>query len=195
MSKKEKPVVEELGEVPIPDDVLEVIPVVGDLPMEPDGGPAAAKRSIGPKEPIPFKWKIVGTADRYVLTLFKSVEREDADAQLERLSKEGYYTGLRVTDIHEKIEQPVQKEAKKSKPAKNEPAEKSSKATRHGKTSKPARRDEKSANKDRTVRITASKSSIRKSSKAAEKSVVKTAKSSKKKSAGGKPSKAVAKRR
>jgi len=120
VAKKEKIETEEVEET-LPDDVVDVLPALVDPLVEP-GLPVAGvvgpvgpgKRNIGPKEPIPFKWKILANSGRYVLTLFKSVEREDADAQLERLQKDSYYTDLRVVDINEKIEQPVNKESRKA---------------------------------------------------------------------------------
>lgn len=73
-------------------------------------GPVAAvvavKRSAGPKEPVPFEWKIVGESDGAIITLFKSVEREDADAQLERLQRDGYYQKIRILGAREVIKQP-----------------------------------------------------------------------------------------
>ena len=190
VAKKEKPVAEEVEDVPVADDTLEVLAVAVDLPVEGDAGPIAAKRSIGPKEPIPFKWKIVGMADRYILTLFKSVEREDADAQLDRLTKEGYYTDLRITDINEKIEQPVQKETKKAKAAKKELAEKPEKTDRTVKSAKGAR-EEKSV-----VRLVRAKLAVKsgKSSKS-DKPAAKAPKSAKKKSSGGKTAKTDSRRR
>lgn len=118
MPKKEKPVVAEVEDVLPNDDVVDVLPILPDAPVaEPGAIPVGGKR-IGVKEPIPFKWKIIGSSGRYILTLFKSVEREDADAQIERLQKDSYYTDLRVVDINEKIEQPVVKEPKRTKPDK-----------------------------------------------------------------------------
>lgn len=77
-------------------------------------GPAVAtKRPLGVKEVIPLKWKVVGESGGLVLTLFKSVELEDSEAQLERLTKDGFYTNLRLLDVAEKITQPPQPEVAK----------------------------------------------------------------------------------
>jgi len=194
VAKKEKPVVEEVEDAPVADEAMESNPVAVDLPVEAEAGPVVAKRSIGPKEPIPFKWKILGTADRYVLTLFKSVEREDAEAQLERLAKEGYYTSLRIADISEKIEQPVQKEAKKPKAAKKEPTEKAAKPERLPKPQKTSR-EEKASQKDRAGKSSKAGKTAAKPAKRAEKPTSKSQKSSKKKSGAGKSSKGDSKRR
>lgn len=70
-----------------------------------EAAPPSAKRSIGAKEPIIFKWKLLGTSDGVILTLFKAVEREEIDAHLERVAKEGLYNDLRIVDIGEKVVQ------------------------------------------------------------------------------------------
>ena len=67
---------------------------------------STGKRPLGTKEVIPFQWKLVGVSDGIALTLFKAVEREDVEAQLERSEREGYYTDLRILDIDEKVVQP-----------------------------------------------------------------------------------------
>lgn len=71
--------------------------------------PAAPKPAVrrGPsaKEVIPFKWKLVGDAQGMILTLFKAVEREEVEAQFERIRREGYYADLRILDADEKIKQ------------------------------------------------------------------------------------------
>jgi hypothetical protein len=97
------------------------------------GAPVPGKRQLGVKEPIVFKWKILGESEGVILTLFKGVEREEVDAQLDRLQKEGYYKNLRAVDINEKVVQPkppapptpvsARKPAVKKKP----PAEKKAK--------------------------------------------------------------------
>ena len=70
--------------------------------------PAPGKKSLGPKEPPPFVWKLVGRSGHNILTLFKAAEREDADAQLARLSREGYYKDLNILDINAAVKQPKQ---------------------------------------------------------------------------------------
>ena len=72
----------------------------------PDQGqsPAApVKRSIGAKEPIVFKWKLLGNSNGVILTLFKAVEREEIEGHYERVAREGYYVDLRIVDIDEKV--------------------------------------------------------------------------------------------
>ena len=76
-------------------------------------GPAPARRPLGAKEVIQFVWKLVGISDGLALTLFKSVEKEEAEAQHERLAREGYYTQLAVVDINAKI--PAPRGSKKSR--------------------------------------------------------------------------------
>jgi hypothetical protein len=69
------------------------------------------------KEPIIFKWKLIGTSNNMTLTLFKAVEREDVDAQYERTQREGYYTDLKILDADAKVDQPAQpKGTKKESP-------------------------------------------------------------------------------
>ncbi len=72
-----------------------------------------AKRPLGTKEVVPFAWKVIGTSGDTVLTLFKSIEPADSEAQLARLRKDGYYSNLRVVEADFKVVQP--KPAKKRK--------------------------------------------------------------------------------
>jgi len=69
---------------------------------------APRKPPLGVKEVPAFKWKLVGTASYSTLTLFKAVEREDAEAQLERVLRDGYYQDLKIVDIDAKVQQPKQ---------------------------------------------------------------------------------------
>ncbi len=91
------------------DAVVEIVAEVGDV----TAAPPAAKRALGVKEPIIFKWKVVASTPGAVVTLYKSVEREEADAQAERLRKEDYYRDVRILEASAKVEQPVQKVVKK----------------------------------------------------------------------------------
>ena len=78
------------------DDASEVVPpvVVSEIekvlgvvtPVVPAHG-----RTMGVKEIIPFSWKVIGRSGDAILTLFKSIERKDSEAQHERLIAEGYY--------------------------------------------------------------------------------------------------------
>ena len=111
---------EEIEDIPVADDpLLDVAAELVELPAAPvvAPGPVAAKRALGVKEPIIFKWKLIGTSHHMTLTLFKSVEREEAEAQLDRLQKEGYYTDLKILEAEAKVEQPLPlKGAKKPSP-------------------------------------------------------------------------------
>lgn len=71
-----------------------------------DKGPPAVKKTLGTKEVIPFAWKVIGRSGEMILTLFKSVERADTDAQHARLAKDGAYKDLQVVGINHKIVQP-----------------------------------------------------------------------------------------
>ncbi len=68
---------------------------------ETSASPAAKK-----KEPPAFAWKLTGYADGLTLTLLKCVDKKDADAQMERLQAEGYYTGLLVSAIDDTVPPP-----------------------------------------------------------------------------------------
>jgi hypothetical protein len=73
-------------------------------PKEQQGeGAASGSSAARKKEPPAFAWKLTGYADGLTLTLLKCVERKDADAQLARLEKEGYYTGLLVTPLTDSV--------------------------------------------------------------------------------------------
>lgn len=91
------------------------------------GTPPVVKRPLGAKEIIPFEWKLLARSSGLVLTLFKAIEREDVEAQLERVRREGYYTNLRIVGADEKVKQAknakavagmVQPDAKEAKSAK-----------------------------------------------------------------------------
>ncbi len=137
--------VEEAPEVAVP----EVAPV--------------ARKSLGVKEPIIFLWKIVGHANGLALTLFKSVEREDADAQLERLTRDGYYTNLEIMEATAKVVQPQPpKEVKKA--AKPREETKSSPRAESRKTAKSAPSKRGSAARRPAARKPAAKSASKSSS-------------------------------
>lgn len=85
----------------LPEVDLVDAPEVGDpvdAPEAPVGRPSG-RRSIGAKEVIPFAWKLVGRSDGMTLTLFKAIERDEVEAQLERSVREGYYTDLKILPI------------------------------------------------------------------------------------------------
>ncbi len=96
-------------------------------PGQQTGTQPVVKRPLGAKEIIPFEWKLLAKSGGLVLTLFKAIEREDVEAQLERVRREGYYTNLRIAGADEKVKQTknakavaalVQPEPKELKPAK-----------------------------------------------------------------------------
>ena len=94
---------------PVDDALLDPAAELVELPVAaPVVGPVPGKRALGTKEPIIFKWKLIGTSNNMTLTLFKSVEREDVEAQFERTQKEGYYTDLKILDVDAKVDHPVQ---------------------------------------------------------------------------------------
>jgi len=111
---------EEIEGVPVVDDaILDTVTDLVELPAVPVPvvGPVAGKRALGVKEPIIFKWKLIGTSHNTTLTLFKAVEREDVDAQFERTQREGYYTDLKILEADAKVDQPPQpKGMKKASP-------------------------------------------------------------------------------
>ena len=67
---------------------------------------APARKPLGTKEVIPFAWKVIGLSGEMVLTLFKSIEKEDSEAHLARLGKDGAYKNLRLVEADFKIVQP-----------------------------------------------------------------------------------------
>ena len=67
---------------------------------------APARKPLGTKEVIPFAWKVIGVSGEMVLTLFKSIEKEDSEAHLARLGKDGAYKNLRLVEADFKIVQP-----------------------------------------------------------------------------------------
>ncbi|MCB9850026.1 MAG: hypothetical protein H6817_04905 [Phycisphaerales bacterium] len=72
----------------------------------------APRRAPGQKEVIPFEWKVCGySPDGHTLTLFKSVEKADSEAQLTRLTNEGYYEGLKLYAVDDPV--PESPKAKK----------------------------------------------------------------------------------
>jgi len=77
----------------------------------------AGRKALGTKEIIPFRWKVVGFTDDLVVTLFKSTEQEDAQAQLERLRQDGYYTNLQIVTIDTKIDAPKSSSSRGRHPA------------------------------------------------------------------------------
>ena len=106
---------------------LPAVPAAG-IPASAPGGPVPGRKSLGVKEPIVFKWKIIGRSAGMNVTLFKAVEREEVEAQLERLTRDGYYTHLQILEASAKVEQPPQPARKTAKPP-EPPAKPKEKAT------------------------------------------------------------------
>lgn len=131
-------------------------------PQKP-AGQTSERRPPGAKEVIPFEWKLIGEANGLALTLFKAIEREDVEAQQERVSREGYYRNLRILGNTEKVKQPVSATPKKT-------ARKRAATTKATKVKKDAA---KSAKAPRTVKAGAASKTKRKA-KAARTSVAKT---------------------
>jgi hypothetical protein len=78
-------------------------------PPEEASTAADPKRAVSDarqKEVPAFEWKLVGYADGLTLTLLKSVEHKDAEAQLNRLQSEGYYDGLAIYPIDAPVPPP-----------------------------------------------------------------------------------------
>lgn len=105
----------------------------------------AKKSPLGAKEVPPFEWKLLGTVNYATLTLFKSVDRADSEAQLERVQRDGYYKDLRIVGVNDKVVQPklpaaMRKKAaalaKKAAGASGKSARKSTKAARQSNTIK-----------------------------------------------------------
>lgn len=77
--------------------------------------PEEASSAGQPKKPVSdprkkevpsFEWKLIGYADGLTLTLLKSVEHKDVEAQLNRLQSEGHYLGLAIYPIDAKVPPP-----------------------------------------------------------------------------------------
>ena len=79
-----------------------VKPAEASTPSPPAAPP---RRGPGTKDVPPFQWKLIGDCTGFSMTLFKSVEREEVEAQLERVRKENYYGNLRILDVNEKVRQ------------------------------------------------------------------------------------------
>jgi hypothetical protein len=65
--------------------------------------PSPPRRNYSVKEPPAFKWKIAGYVNGLTVTLLKAVERDEVEAQLERLQAEGYYRGVDIYPIEAKV--------------------------------------------------------------------------------------------
>ena len=144
-----------------------------------------ARRGPGTKEVIPFCWRLIGESDGFILTLFKSVDRDEAEAQLKRARADGYYVNLRVVDVNEKIKQPasakaaveIKTTAKSGKPKTTAKAAKAKKAptkavTKSAASSKSAK-SVKSAKPTKSARAKASAKSPKKKKTAVAKSTKK----------------------
>ena len=65
--------------------------------------PPSPRRAPGTKEIIPMAWKLVGTSAGTPVTLLRSIERADVEAQQTRLEIEGYYQQLTIYPIAAKV--------------------------------------------------------------------------------------------
>lgn len=74
--------------------------------------PGPRRGAPGAKEIPPFKWKLMGRSGDMYLTLFKAVEREEVEAQFERMSKDTYYRDLKILDADTVVPQSAQVRAK-----------------------------------------------------------------------------------
>lgn len=74
--------------------------------------PGHRRGAPGAKDIPAFKWKLMGRSGDMFLTLFKAVEREEVEAQLERLGKESYYRDLRILDADTVVPQSASVRAK-----------------------------------------------------------------------------------
>ena len=96
------------GDVAVAETPGAKTPAAPGAPGQP-GQPTTARRAPGQKEVIPFEWKVCGfAADGYTLTLFKSIEKADSEAQLARLEADGYYYGLKLLKIDDEVAAPPQ---------------------------------------------------------------------------------------
>ena len=101
---------EEPEDLPAPEEAVGAVPELAEpleIPVAAAPASPPGRRAPGTKEVIPFRWKLVGESCGVVLTLFKSIEREDTEAQCDRVRSEGYYTSLRIMDVNEKVAQPA----------------------------------------------------------------------------------------
>lgn len=132
--------------------------------------PTTGRKPLGAKEPIPFLWKLVGSSFGVALTLFKATEREEVEAQLERVHREGYYGDLRILDINEKVKQPVG--AKSAKVTRKGTRTKAASKTTKAKPATPKAKRPKRAAKastDRKSRVPAKTSKAKTTAKKAKK--------------------------
>lgn len=118
-----------------------VKPAQASTPSPPAASP---RRGPGTKDVPPFQWKLIGDCTGFSMTLFKSVEREEVEAQLERVRKENYYGNLRILDVNEKVRQSAAakaavRAAQREKKQRNSPLMPAAKpATAKPATTKPA---------------------------------------------------------
>lgn len=61
------------------------------------------RRAPGTKEVIPLAWKLVGMSEGTPVTLLKCIERVDAEAQMQRLESEHFYSELEIYPIDEVV--------------------------------------------------------------------------------------------
>ena len=121
----------------------------------------AVKKPLGAKDAVPFQWKLVGRTRGAVVTLFKSADRHEVEAQLERITKEGYYRNLRILDINTKVVQPKRAKSKTPGPRAKAPAKATAAKTR-ATTRRTAKPNAKPAGKPSSKKTTRKKSPAKK---------------------------------
>lgn len=100
----------------------------------PTAAPTNVRKPLGAKEVIPFAWKVIGLSGDMVLTLFKSIEREDSEVHLNRLDRDGAYANLRLVEADFKIVQPKSVKAAFAASEKKAKSSASAKKTKKKKT-------------------------------------------------------------
>lgn len=109
MARAKKAPATEVEEPVVPEEAEETPElVVAEGTEVPEAPPGVARKAMGTKEIIPFAWKLIGRSGDLMVTLFKAVERDDVQAQFDRLTAEGYYRDLQIVDVNFKIDQPKQ---------------------------------------------------------------------------------------
>jgi len=66
-------------------------------------GQPAPRKGMSTKEVPAFAWKLVGYVDGLTVTLLKSVDRSEVEAQYERLRDEDYYRGVTIYPIDAEV--------------------------------------------------------------------------------------------
>ena len=183
---------EEPKELPVAEETTKVVTELADTSETPAAAaPVSTGRGApGTKEVVPFRWKLVGESSGVVLTLFKGTQREEVDAQHDRVRREGYYTNLRVLDVNEKVAAPPVEKTPKAlpktakTPAPRKPAkavQAPAKAPKSESAGKAEREAAKSPAPPKAVKIKPAASAAKRTRKASEPTSAKTKKRATKK--------------